>query len=169
MQKICYLYIMKNNHEKYWFYEFKRQDSFAIPLMILPSIWLEDKHQGLLTKSYRITAGFLRYRFYLYFGYKMPEPNSPITSAEYGLEKFSKWISKWARKKISQKEVEAWAQTSEFKTLIRHGGTNIHYGKIILGRDYMSQSNTAPAPKSKAAKHYIKENAEIELDIDIDD
>lgn len=122
---------------RYKFYSFQREKNVSLPKFIFPGVWFERKNQGLSVKMIRITAAFMSFRWHVYIGKTISPPNDPITSNVFELDGFVNWLNNWSGKKHHRSTFDSWLLQSDWKTLVRWGGTKYHYSKIVLAKEFL--------------------------------
>lgn len=144
------------------FFHAELEKSTSLPFFVFPAVWVESKKMGLSTSSFRVTLGLFRYRWHMQFGKRYEHPN-PSMKLPAG---FADWASDWSKSSISLHEFESWLRQSSFQEVVRWGGSNYHYTKIILVREFVNARS-----KSLAAKvsHQIQGPDDVSLDITWDD
>lgn len=110
-----------------------RESHGLLTFVLLPTVFWETQKQGLSVLTRRVTLAWGRHRYHLYFGTRMDHPNLSITDA------FAQWMSQWSKRSITKTALEDWLHHEpEWKSMVQWGAANLHYGKIVLGREYLA-------------------------------
>lgn len=125
------------------FYFYQKEFHPSLPVFVLPGLWWERKRQGLEIRMLRVSVGFLRRRWHWYFGTITTAPAGSLTSESFQVSSLVQWLSTWSGRKIEQTDFEAWLLQSEWKTLVRWGGAKYHYSRILLGKEFLSDTEHA--------------------------
>lgn len=122
------------------FYFFQKEKDPSLPKFVVPGVWWEHRRQGMEIAMVRVTIGFWGWRWHWYFGQVTPPPSGPINSAAFQLDAFVNWMNNWAGTTTSRAQFDSWLLQSDWKTLVRWGGTRYHYSKILLAKEFLSAS-----------------------------
>ncbi len=122
------------------FYFFQKEKGPSLPKFVVPGVWWERRRQGMEISTIRISVGFLNWRWHWYFGRVTPPPAGPINSAVFPLDSFVNWMNNWAGTRITRAQFDSWLLQSEWKSLVRWGGSQYHYSKILLAKEFLNAS-----------------------------
>lgn len=150
---------------RYKFYSFQTEKDISLPKFIVPGIWFERKNQGLSVKVVRITTAFMSYRWHIYIGKTISPPNDPITSNVFELDNFVNWLNHWSGKKHHRSTFDSWLLQSDWKTLVRWGGTKYHYSKIVLAKEFLMDKEMQGHTVDNASMQ-IPDELDINLTLD---
>lgn len=130
-----------NNH----FYSIHYEKNAMLPVFLFPAFWWESKQQGLEVHLTRFTIGWWNVRLHILTGYLTPPSSLPLTEPVHGMEEFLQWAAHWSKsdnpKMWSKQSFDRWLQRSEWKSLMRWGGTKYHYSRILLAKEYLVSQN----------------------------
>lgn len=120
------------------FYFFRKEKDFSLPKFIIPGVWWESRRQGMEISMVRVTIGFWYWRWHCCFGEVTPPPAGPINAAFFQLDTFVQWMNNWASTNATRAQFDSWLLQSEWKTLVRWGGSQYHYSKILLAKEFLN-------------------------------
>lgn len=120
-----------------------RERGGLTPFVLWPSCWVEKKPQGLSVSVTRYTFAWGSLRFHLHIGYRhgMPNPTGSLPKS------FFSWASRWSGKQISPSHFTQWLSNSEYYELVKWGGTDLHYVKTLIVREFVQSLATPLGPR----------------------
>lgn len=144
------------------FYFFRREKDPSLPKFILPGVWWETRRQGLEITMWRITIGLWTFRWHYYFGRVTPPPAGPINSPQFKLDGFLQWMNSnnWSQSKVTRSEFDSWLLQSEWKTVVRWGGCQYHYTRILLAREFLN------ATENKSVNNIGLDDLDLKITVD---
>lgn len=142
------------------FYFFRKEKDTSLPKFIIPGVWWERRRQGMEIVMFRISVGFWCWRWHCYFGQVTPPPPGPINSEAFQLDQFVQWMNNWAGSSATRAQFDSWLLQSEWKNIVRWGGAQYHYSKILLAKDFLS------ATEDHSLDVIISDPMDIQLTLD---
>lgn len=136
-----------------------------LPFILWPSLWWETKNQGLGIQITRISFGIAKWRIHCHFGKRIAPPNTPMRIPS----SFTVWANQWSGRPIGENDFMAWIKQSDFQDIIKWGGLNFHYARVLLVREFLSSQTSPRTNKNPIIAQASDDDDEVTLDITWDD